>query len=126
MSLFVLSTISVSWVISLMMLDLSWTISVPTLGLLVTARADSNISPMCGMYDLRMNNSFGSFFVRNLWMELVIYDGLMVMNKVMSSEEAFRVTADSMSVFFARFFVAHASEVIDSVSVSISVLVLVL
>ena len=81
-----------------MTLDSSWTIYVPTLGLLVAARADSRISPMCGMYAIHMNHSFGSYFFRHLTMEFVRFDGVPTRNEVMSSEEALKATADAMSV----------------------------
>ena len=122
MSLRVLSTMAVSWVISLMTLELSWTISVPTLGLLVAARADSRISPMCGMYTIHMNHSFGSYFFRHLTMEFVRFDGVPARNEVMSSEEAFRETSDAISNFFTRVLDVASSEVIDSASVSVAVL----
>ena len=67
-SLCVISTMAVSSVISLMILDLSWVISVPTLGLLVAAKAASRISAMRGMYALCMNHYFGYSFARHLWM----------------------------------------------------------
>ena len=43
----------------------------------------------------------------------------------MSSEEALRATSYAMSVFFFRVFTVAVSEVIDSASVSVSVLGLV-
>ena len=64
----VISIMDVSLFISLMTLELSWTISVPTLGLVVAAKAASRISAMRGMYDLRMNHSFGYSFARHLRM----------------------------------------------------------
>ena len=67
-SLCVISIMDVSLFISLMTLELSWTISVPTLGLLVAAKAASRISAMRGMYALRMNHSFGYSFARHLQM----------------------------------------------------------
>ena len=76
------------------------------------------------IYALRMNHSFGSSFVRHLRMELVRSDGVPARNEVMSSEKYLKATADSMNVFFARVLAAY--DIIDSASVSISVLGLVL
>ena len=69
------------------------------MGLFVVAMAVSNISPMSGIYDLRINQYLESSFVRHLAMGLVRYEVVPAENDVIYSEEAFRETADDMSFF---------------------------
>ena len=83
------------------MMESPWTIFIPTLGLLVTARDDSRISPMHGMYALQMNRSFGYYFGRHLQMELVRSDGSTDRNKVISIEESFSATEYAQIGFFS-------------------------
>ena len=55
-------------------------------------------------------------------MELVRSDGVPASKDIISSVEAFMETADDISFSFARVLAVAASEVIDSTSVSISML----